>query len=66
MERLRWTTPTTEPENRLSRMCMADVETPEQVLSRCIGDKNSVDEWGSDEEKATVVRNMQVAQQFLE
>ncbi len=39
VERLRWTTPTTESENRLSRMCMADAETPEHVLFRRIGTK---------------------------
>ncbi|KAK0439955.1 uncharacterized protein EV420DRAFT_1232973, partial [Desarmillaria tabescens] len=55
VERLRWTTPTTERENRLCRMCLADVETPEHVLFRCIGD----DELGTHEEKAIVVRKLQ-------
>ncbi|KAK0442044.1 uncharacterized protein EV420DRAFT_1217895, partial [Desarmillaria tabescens] len=46
VECLRWTTPTTEHENRRCRMCMANVETHEYVLFRCIGDKNNDNELG--------------------
>ncbi|KAK0430395.1 hypothetical protein EV421DRAFT_1893563 [Armillaria borealis] len=54
VERLRRTTPATERENILCRMCMADVETPEHILFRCIGNENSDEELGADEENARV------------
>ncbi|SJL15829.1 uncharacterized protein ARMOST_19334 [Armillaria ostoyae] len=46
VERLRWTTPTIVRENRLCRMCMADVETPEHILFRCIGTRTAMMNWG--------------------
>ncbi|PBK80276.1 hypothetical protein ARMGADRAFT_949801 [Armillaria gallica] len=58
VERLRWTTPSTERGDRLCRMCMADVETPEHVLFRCTGNDNNDIDLGDDEEKARVMTKM--------
>ncbi len=61
VERLRWNTPSVQRENRLCRMCVSDVETPEHVLFRCMpGSENDDEDLTVDDldERAKVVEKM--------